>query len=60
MLTEISILQVFAAVQTSVTLNAVHDGVGEKINLLSPGEADKALKVLNSSVYNRGLTASAC
>src|SRR5437764_14420953 len=46
-------LQVLAVVQTSVTLVGVHDGVGEKTDLLSPDQANSALKVPRSSTRNQ-------
>jgi hypothetical protein len=53
-LTGIAILQVLAVVQTSVTLAGLHVGVGEKTDLLTPNEANNALKVpkfLSSQPY---------
>jgi hypothetical protein len=45
LLTLLWVPQVIAAAQTSVTLFAVHDGVGEKTELLTAGLVDKAFKV---------------
>ena len=42
---EIVMHQALAIVQTSVTLAAVHDGIGETADSLTSGRGEKALKV---------------